>query len=789
MKEREVVVRVLRGEAPRSQAERDAGGPKAYADLEKRYLESKLFDRILQSGAGRGGAPRWRGNVRIIRDRYGVPHIFGETEADLMFGAGLAQAQDRLWQMDFRRRQANGTLAAILGPNSLKSDITNRTLGHARSARLEIDALSDESHELLDAYAHGVNQWIELAGDDLPVEFDVLGYRPSEWTPLDTMSILRWFWASLTLRLEQIVGAERVLRSATPEVAQWMFTPDGNEYIVPASSGAPAPDGNGGGDGLPGSNNWVAGPTRVTTSKPVLCSDPHWPLFFPSMWYEQHLAGAGIDCIGAAYPGAPPVVFGRTQGAAWGRTNNVASTRDLYHEEIDTGNPQRYRAGRAWKSFESTRERIEVKGAEAHELTLRRTVRGPVVNEIIAPVSEDGDGPITLRWVGHEVIGDFDRMLALNRANDAGEIRTVLEGWRMSIWNSVYADSAGNYGYQMSGSIPRRKRTTRGTRSGTNPDDAWRGYIGTKKLPGLHNPQRGWVASANNTPAPPEMMPGMYGTYADGYRMRRISQLLSGRRKLRPEEVRDIQSDCLDARAHLLKESVAQILEASDDPGLRRLGEALRTWDATYATGSPGAAVWATFWPRFVKRIGTAVLSTHAAQLQGVMPAHLASTLLSGQATTAYKGQLEADVMAVAGEALAYLNRVLGERPERWGWDAAHSALYEHPVAITPELRRIFNLGPFPCPGGGGTVNNRAPRETPIGFTNASGVSYRLFVDLSQDGVAWAATLAGQSAQPGSKHYADRVLETTIGQYHPLLMDPAQIKAASEHELRISGGA
>ena len=778
---------VLRGSETRREFCARAGVPESeYRDIERRYLESKLPEMVL------GPTSHLKTGTRVVRDKYGIPHVFAPDDRDLAFATGFVHVQDRLWQLDYRRRLARGRLAEVLGEGAVRSDMEMRTIGLLQAAELELASLDESTSGVLNAYADGVNRWIELASDNLPVEFDVLEYEPEPWTPLDSLVVLRYFWWTLTGRLQQIVAAERLLRYAEPEVAAKMLTAESGELIVPEGPSGPSRTDGGGDDGT-GSNNWVAGPSITTSGKPALASDPHWPVSFPGMWYEQHLSAPGIDCIGAAYPGAPPVIFGRTRGAAWGRTNNVTSTRDLYLEDVEPGHPYLYRDGDAWARFETRHERIDVRGGGPVEFEVRHTRRGPVVNEFIPGVDPEGDGPITLRWVGHEVIGDARVLMALNRAETANDIREIFDEWRLSVWNGVYADSHGRFGYQMCGSIPVRSNSTRGTR-GTGPEDAWTGYVGTPSLPGLHDPARGWVASANNTPASPELLAGMTGTYADGYRMRRIAEMLGRGSPLEPAEVRDIQSDALDLRARILKDIVARQLIDSDDDRLVSLGNILREWDCRYDPGQAGAAVWAALWPRFAGNVTVALAGDYAGRLSAESPGDLARAVLLGEAVQCSGEESQGMMRAAAISTYEYLAGAFGADPDNWDWASAHTVLYEHPLSTNTEARRVFNLGPYACPGGAGTVNNRRPSETATGFRNTSGVSYRLFVDFAEPATAWGATLTGQSGQPGSPHYVDRVEETLTGEYHPLLMDIDDIEETAEFEFRTppqlpSGGA
>ncbi len=772
---RNAVVSALRGEGV-GQLTPSGFTEAEFAQQQDAYLLSKLPTSILHNRPPGTGA-------RVVRDRFGVPHIFAETEEDMWCASGFVQAQDRLWQLDYRHRFATGTLAEVFGTDALPSDLENRTIGLRRAAEAEFAQIDERSALALEAYARGVNAWIDLASENLPVEFEVIGYEPKPWSPVASLTVLRYFWWSLTGRLFQILGAERVIRESSPAIADLVLSSEASEFIVPDGSGSAGKHAEGGGDDGTGSNNWVAGPSKTTTGLPALASDPHWPIHFPDLWYEQHLVGPGIDCIGAAYPGAPPVVFGRTRHAAWARTNNVTSTRDLYHEMLDPTDPERYLDDDVSRPFEVISEMVGVKGEEPRSLEIKQTSRGPIVNDFISPVDANGDGPISLKWLGHEKIDDMRALIDLNCANTATDVRSALSGWRLSVWNAIYADDQGDFGYQMSGAVPARARRTRGTRDATVSADAWEGFVTTDSLPGLHTPERGWAGSANNTPAPPSLLGDLTGAYADGYRFRRIAEYLGADKTLDPLDVRALQADNLDMRASDLKDAIADWLRKTGSKESETAARILGDWNCRYDADQTGAALWSSLWPRFVQLVGKHILSSHAAELMADSTGSVARALVLGDEAAL---DTELDVSALLLEAavgtLKHLRQTLGEEESGWTWANAHSVRLVHPAARTPMLEKLLNMGPFPCPGGGGTVNNRRPVESENGFTNASGVSYRLFVDFAEPGKAWGATLAGQSAQPGSPHYDDRVQETLDNDYHPLLMDLEEITQEIEHE-------
>ena len=551
------VLDVLRGRATPDEAARRVGLARAKLDGSRRdYLASKLPPANATLSV-EVGAP-----VRIVRAGAGVPHVFADAPRDLFFGYGLALAQDRLWQIDHLRRRALGRLAEVLGPDAVGSDRRNRLLDFGRLADRELAALSDEATVALDGFAAGINAWIAQVRNNLPVEFDVLDYAPEPWSPRDSLALMRAFFWQLTGRLENIAAGEaagRVLGDAL--ATDFLTTESPDETIVPhelapdadapgagrtganGSAGAPPAGGSthggaadglrpadrgatGGGDEAGGSNNWAISPARSSTGRAQLASDPHLPFSLPVGLYQVHLHGAGYDAAGAGYPGIPSIWFGRNMRVAWGLTNLVASPRDLYVETLHPSDPTRYREGDAWATLDTRTEEIVVRGAPTERLVVRSTARGPLVDELV-PSLGDADrrpsgadpsasgaderpsGPSTpaptalsLRWVGHEVLGDVQAVLDLARARDRASFRAALSCWRLPIFNFVYADVDGHIGYQAAGSIPIRGDGTaaRGYRPANDPSHAWRGFVPFDDLPRLEDPARGWVGTANNRP-------------------------------------------------------------------------------------------------------------------------------------------------------------------------------------------------------------------------------------------------------------------------------------------------
>jgi penicillin amidase len=289
-----------------------------------------------------------------VRDRWGVSHIYAENLHDVSFAMGYAQAQDRLWQMEFNRRAALGTLSELVGESALEVDRLVRRVGFHRAAKADWEAVGEKVREVLEAYSAGVNAYIE--NGRLPVEFQILRQRPRSWEPVDTLAFGRFFGWALTGNWDsEIVRSWTIERFGAEVMAEFEPSyPAGGPVIVP-----PGTEANGDGPdltkdfaeaehmaGLIGqgmSNNWAVDGDKSVTGKPLLASDPHLPLTTPSLWWEAHLDSPEIKAAGVALPGTPGIIMGHNERIAWGMTAAVVDGDDLFVEEINPDNPSQYK--------------------------------------------------------------------------------------------------------------------------------------------------------------------------------------------------------------------------------------------------------------------------------------------------------------------------------------------------------------------------------------------------------------------------------------------------------------
>ena len=313
--------------------------------------------------------------VEIYRDSVGVPHIFAESKADLFRAAGYVVAQDRLWQMDFFRRVAAGRLSEVMGTATIEYDKFMRMCGFVRIAHEIERTLSPESRLILQAYADGINSFVAAHRGELPIEFALLGYEPGPWQIKDSLAFTRFmawklsfsWYVDLTLHeLVAKVGSSKASEVFPDFPENGPFILSNSSDLKPAwqafrQSGLNILEFLGSNGGRLGSNSWVVSGAKTTSGKPLLANDPHLELSTPSIWYEMHLSGGGLDAAGVTFPGVPGIVIGHNQHIAWGLTNGMVDDMDFYFERVSPDSANRYWDGKSWLVFEEVEEEIRIK--------------------------------------------------------------------------------------------------------------------------------------------------------------------------------------------------------------------------------------------------------------------------------------------------------------------------------------------------------------------------------------------------------------------------------------------
>lgn len=736
--------------------------------------------------------PGVRAPVEIIRDRWGIPHIFAQNMPDLILAQGYVHAQDRLWHMEFNRRIASGRLSEIFGDVTLKEDRFLRTVGLRRSAELDLAQLDPETRSALESYAAGVNAFITQHRRRLPVEFTVLRFSPEPWTPVDTLAFAKLMAWVLGGNWESEILRAHILSRFGPATAHVLLPPYPSHHPVvvdPAVSNAfrssailkvldVAPRAAG-----VGSNNWVLGGTRTSTGRPILANDPHLEAQMPSIWYEMHLSGGGYDAIGSTFPGTPGVVIGHNADIAWGVTNAGPDVMDLYVERFDAADPTRYDYRGRWERAQVVREEIKVKGRDDPVVeTVRITRHGPIINN----VEEGLHAFLALRWTGLETSSVAGSVLRIGRARNWDEFRDALRLWTIPAQNFVYADREGNIGYQLPGRIPIRA-TGRGLVPvpGWTGEHEWTGEIPFDDLPTMLNPARGYVVTANNQIVPDRYRHFISSEWDPGYRARRIESLLAGPR-LDLEHMRKVQADLTSIPGQVLVGALHDV-RPSTDPAASLLRELL-VWDGVLRPDSSAAAIYEVLRITLLEEIFAPVLGKdlferyrrHAQFWQ------IALLRIVQDPTSPWWGPEGRD--ALVTRALTKTARTLTEKlgPDRtkWQWGRLHVMRFMHPIGRVPGLGWIFNATSPPTGGDGFTVNNAGFNA--LNFRQIVVASYRQIIDVADWDRSISIHTTGQSGLPFHKHYRDFVPLWASGRYHPMLFTRARIEQVAAGKLTLT---
>ena len=771
--------------------------------------------------------------VEILTDIYGVPHIYAKNEDDLYFAQGYIHAQERLWQLELNRRLGSGRLAEIFGEIALDTDRFTRRLGMHRAAAAEAAKLTGHNKRTLEAYARGVNAFIETHRSRLPIEFTLLRFQPAPWTPADTIQwakMMGWNlggnWETEIVRAHLVakLGVERAMQlEAGYDPQHPLITPPGVSYqgvnlgLLEQYEQIKELSGFG---MLGGSNNWVVDGEKSSTGAPILCNDPHLGQAAPSIWFECHLVAGDIDVVGASFPGTPGVVIGHNQHIAWGVTNAVSDVEDLYIEKFNPQNPRQYEYKGAWQEAQIIREEIQVKGTKEPIIEeVRITHHGPILTEMPALTNSTtshatSNGatadvmPLALRWTGLEQCNIITAIQNLNRATNWTEFCDAIRDWDVPPQNIVYADRAGNIGYIMAGAIPIRAQGQALLPSpGWTGEYEWTGLIPFEELPQTYNPEQHFIATANNRVVDDSYPYYITNEWLNGYRAQRIRDLLNAKEKLTLADMANIQADQYAIPA---VDIVPAMLRIPAKTPLEQEAQAiLRTWDYMLSPRSVGASLYTTFLRKLEYIVFSAVLGDDETLLQryfGVGANILAvqngyasrskplllrllkerddawftNSIISNGPTT-WDAALAAAFHATIDE----LRDKLGSNIARWHYGKIHTMTYNHPLGAVKPLDKLFNRGPYPVGGDIDTVNMGAVLQT-----NPEVVitvpSFREIVDMADLTRSLSGHAPGQSGHPASKHYADFIPMWLAVQHHPMLFERNMIEARMEAHLVLS---
>lgn len=738
--------------------------------------------------------PGLKKSVKVRRDERGIAYVEAEDESDLYFAQGYVTASDRLWQMDLFRRTARGELSEIFGKAALEEDKRRRNYGFARVAEASAAQADPRSRAVMEAYAAGVNAYIDSLDDkSLPAECQLLGYRPRHWTPADSAAVGKNFAEALstTWMLDiaravfanlppdkaaalfpevspldvLVVGSDRTdkktalpakrtsarpLQTNTSELLAELSSIRQTEERTRARVGLNAED-------LAASNNWVVSGKRTASGKPLLANDPHLPASAPSIWYMVHLSAPGLRVAGVTAAGAPGVIIGHNERIAWGLTNLGPDVQDVYRETFDPQNPLKYQTPAGWRDAEVRREEIKVRksmlGTDTevvtHEVIVTR--HGPIV-------LKNGADAFALRWTAlSPTATEFTAFYKLNRARDWKEFSEALKEYGGATQNFVYADVDGHIGYYGAGLIPVRSSGDGSVPyDGTKDEGEWKGFIPHAELPHVFDPPNGIIVTANSRVVGRDYTHFLTHVWAPPTRSRRIYDLLTAKQKLTAEDFRAVQGDAYTISGATFAREVAKVArEAGLDAKDEKWRETVKLFEAWDGQLEPDARA-----PRLAVEMAGAFRTKI---LAGALGADLAKEYRWPASAIFFDRVIQerpkewlpkefasyAELLDAAHrETRESLAKSLGTDETKWTWGARLPVNFPHPLAGVPLIGKPFQIAPFPQRGGGGLF--AAPNV-------GASVSMRLIADASDWDKTRQGIALGISGDPRSPHWQDQL--------------------------------
>jgi penicillin G amidase len=713
---------------------------------------------------GELSAPGVTDTVTVERDTYGIPRITANSLDDLWFAQGFVTAGERLFQLELALRLATGRLSEIFSELTYQDDVFMRTIGLNRAGAKHVEDWKDVDHAMHARFRAGVHAWIEQMPAK-PIEYQLLDLEPA--VPDDAapygaaIALLAW-------NLSSNWDAE-LLRAQLDDKIHHATT----DLLLPSSS-----------RGGVGSNNWAVAGTRTATGKPLLAGDPHLLVTQPGTWFELHLRAPGYDARGVALPFLPGIILGATPHHAWTATNVTGDSQDLFEERLnDEGTGARFRDG--WEPLTIHEEAIVVRGdAEPRILTVRESRHGPILTHGIGGVSQTVyrpvEGTYALRWTGHDATLRPSLTLEAARATDVDAFRAAVLQIACPGQNFVYADVDGTIAYQCTGLFPVRANGD-GTRPvpGWDGEHEWTGWIANADLPHETNPERGWLATANDDIQPPDYAHLIGADFHRPARRDRIVALVTERDGHDVASIRAMQTDTVSRTVDEVLPGLLKLHPGDDEQ--REVLDLLASWNGDLGPDSHEAAIYELWLSAIMRRlVGERIGEDLYMAYVGFREIFVGETLPTMLAHSTDRLDPEA-LREALHEAI--------ELADGRTWGEIHALRLAHPLARIPGLDGLFTAAVIPYGGDESTISQGA-MDPLRGHTPAVIPSWRAVWDLADLERSVAVVPSGVSGNPASPHWADQSPLYAAGEARPagfgtaaeatLILHPARVPSTRD---------
>lgn len=761
-------------------------------------------------------------DVEIIKDKWGVSHIYAKNQADLFFAQGYNAARDRLFQFEIWRRKATGTLSQIMGDKAFEHDKGARLLRFKGDINAEMAHYHEDGIEIITSFVAGVNAYIKETRENpdlLPFEFELLGFNPGLWTPeivISRHNALTGGIANEIMLSKSItaIGADKTRKimpfyrdtylkafdgidlskitddimagyRASRSMPQFDETDLKNpKMLSQVNSRLPDFDENFWNDPLEGinnigSNNWVISGSRTKSGKPIMANDPHRTIQSPSLRYMVHLNAPangntkGWDVIGGGEPVLPGISIGHNQYGAWGLTIFRIDQEDLYVYRTNPENADQYYYDGAWKDFIIEQDIISVRGQADQTVTLKYSIHGPVI-------FEDNDNQLAYglkaAWLDLGAT-PYLASLRMDQATTWQEFRQACSFSGLPGENMVWADKMGNIGWQSVGLSPVRFGWDGSLPIAGDGTYEWQGYVPIKSMPHLSNPKSGWYGTANHHNVPdgyPNIFSDFYSDPARSFRLNEVFNDTMG------HTVLDSMALQYDNKSMNAEKIAPYINDLKVPRKLRKAHNILINWDYHLDRDSAGAAIFDLWEQAMLVLVNQrAVPAGHDNEVPMISRQKLTEWIMSAPQFI-YGSKPEKnrndDMVESLGLAVDILSEKLGSNMDDWTYGALHFAEIIHPLnhLIDDEMRKKVNISALPRGGGSNTLNANHGNDR-----QRSGASFRMIVDTSNWDLTMATNSPGQSGDPKSIHYADLFENWNEGDYFPLYYSKDKIQKSA----------
>jgi penicillin amidase len=762
----------------------------AYVQLAKPTYEGKLAIHEIQK------------ETAVYFDEYGIPHIYAETEADAMVALGYVHAQDRLWQMELMRRIAPGRLSEIFGSKLLKTDRFFAGIGIDENSEQAVAKLDKNSvsYQLAQAYLKGINRYI--AEGTTPVEFHLLGIEKKPFTLKDVHNVLGFMsfsfamahktdpllthirdrWGAAYLADFGVEGQWHTVQLKSAKTPAIDYTPI-STALAQLLESSPVPP-------FIGSNSWVIGAAKTQNKQVIFANDPHIGFSQPGTWYEAHIVTPQHEMYGCYIAGVPFPLLGHNRNYAYGLTMFENDDVDFYAEKTNPANASQYQTKSGYAPFSKKTKRIIVKDSASVSISLKSSVHGPIINELIEGV--DSKQPVAMSWVYLQQPNPLiEAVYRLSHAQNVSEFHQSVGLIAAPGLNVMYGDNSGNIGWFASGKLYKHqnKVNTNFILDGANGKDDQLEYLPFSKNPSAQNPAWNYVYSSNNQPEPIDgfLYPGYY---LPKDRAQRITQLLDSKHNWNKQAVSEMIMDNTSAASPSVTRVLLSELENTRCTALEKEALAiLKNWKGSSEIADIAPSIYYkwlthylqnTFEDELDKVRFTGFLTTHI--VKQLMEPQLANKLSPwwDNVHTPAKETREQILSLSFHQAIQDLEKQFGNKTTDWTWGKVHQVTFEHPIGKVAVLSKLFNVGPFPVAGASEVINNLLfVLEVQPVFQVKAGPSTRRVIDFSDIENAWSILPTGQSGNPFSPHYDDQTPLYVQGKFRKMKMNAADIKKSS----------